>query len=113
MVFFLSLYLYETKFLLLSVLTRKETICHRTKAKPLSENGKRLLPVDFRRSKTSLLQLPISWGNQWRKVGCQFSRHDDAQAVAYSFLFHDLERTKNNLLALRAVLIFIKAKNFV
>ena len=63
-VFFLSLYLYETKFLLLSVFTHKEKICHRTRAKPLPENAESLLPVDVRRPKTSLLQLPISWGNQ-------------------------------------------------
>ena len=59
MVVFLSLCLYLNKFVLLSVLTHKGKICLRIRAKPLRENAKSLLPVDVRRSKMSLLKLPI------------------------------------------------------
>ena len=59
MVVFLSLCLYASKFVLLSVLTHKEKIYLRIRAKPLRENAKSLLPVDVRRSKMSILKLPI------------------------------------------------------
>ena len=48
-----------TKFVFLSVFTIIETICQKIWAKPPSKNEKRPLPVDMRRSKTSLHKLTI------------------------------------------------------
>ena len=48
----------STTFLLLSVFTLKDTICPKILAKPLPKNAKSPLPVDVRRLKTSLRQLP-------------------------------------------------------
>ena len=48
-----------TTFVMLSVVTRIETIYLKTKAHPLPKNEKRPLPVAVRRSKTPLLKLPI------------------------------------------------------
>ena len=48
-----------TKFALLSVFTLKETICPRICSKTLPRSSKSPLPVDVRRSKTSLLKLTI------------------------------------------------------
>ena len=41
--------LHESKFVLLSVLTHKEKICLRIRAKSLPDNAKSLLPVGVRR----------------------------------------------------------------
>ena len=46
-----------TKFVFLSVFTLKETIYLKMCAKPLPKNAESLLPIDVRRSKTSLLKL--------------------------------------------------------
>ena len=54
-VFFILKHLDAPKFVFLSVLTIIETSCPKRWAKPLSKNEKRPLPVDARRSKTSLL----------------------------------------------------------
>ena len=59
MVVFLSLCLYLNKFVLLSVLTHKEKICLRIRAKPLRENAKSLIPVDVRRSKMVSVQFVV------------------------------------------------------
>ena len=48
-----------TRFVLLSVLTRIETIYSKICAQPLPKYEKFPLPVDVRRSKTALLKLPI------------------------------------------------------
>ena len=55
-VFFILKHLDAPKFVFLSVLTIIETSCPKRWAKPLSKNEKRPLPVDARRSKTSLLK---------------------------------------------------------
>ena len=52
-------HLYAPKFVFLSVLTIIETCFPKRWAKPLSKNEKRPLPVDVRRSKTSLLKFTI------------------------------------------------------
>ena len=49
-----------TTFVILSVVTRIETIYLEMRAHPLPKNEKRPLPVAVRRSKTPLLKLPIS-----------------------------------------------------
>ena len=49
-----------TTFVILSVLTRIETIYFKMRAHPLPKNEKRTLPVAARRSKTPLLKLPTS-----------------------------------------------------
>ena len=54
-VFFNLKHLDAPKFVFLSVLTIIETSCPKKWAKPLSKNEKKPLPVDVRRSKTSLL----------------------------------------------------------
>ena len=56
-VFFILKHLDAPKFVFLSVLTIIETSCPKRWAKPLSKNEKRPLPVDVRRSKTSLESL--------------------------------------------------------
>ena len=56
--FSLLIFLDFTTFLLLSVVTLKDTICPKILAKPLPKNAKSPLPVDVRRLKTSLPQLP-------------------------------------------------------
>ena len=48
-----------SKFLLLSVLTLIQTICPKITAKQLPQIAKLLLPVDVRRSKTSLHKYPV------------------------------------------------------
>ena len=53
-VFFILKHLDAPKFVFLSVLTIIETSCPKKWAKPLSKNEKKPLPVDVRRSKTSL-----------------------------------------------------------
>ena len=53
-----------TKFVLLSVFTLKETICPRICSKTLPRSAKSPLPVDVRRSKTSLLKLTIELLNE-------------------------------------------------
>ena len=53
---FILKHLDAPKFVFLSVLAIIETSCPKRWAKPLSKNGKRPLPVDARRSKTSLLK---------------------------------------------------------
>ena len=53
-----------TKFELLSVFTLKETICPRICSKTLPRGAKSPLPVDVRRSKTSLLKLTIELLNE-------------------------------------------------
>ena len=58
-VFFILKHLDAPKFVFLSVLTIIETSCPKRWAKPLSKNEKRPLPVDVRRSKTSLLKFTI------------------------------------------------------
>ena len=58
-VVFILKHLYAPKFVFLSVLTIIETSCPKRWAKPLSKNEKRPLPVDVRRSKTSLLKFTI------------------------------------------------------
>ena len=55
-VFFILKHLDAPKFVFLSVLTIIETSCPKKWAKPLSKNEKKPLPVDVRRSKTSLLK---------------------------------------------------------
>ena len=61
-VFFILKHLDAPKFVFLSVLTIIETSCPKRWAKPLSKNEKRPLPVDVRRSKTSLLKFTIEMG---------------------------------------------------
>ena len=114
-VFFLSPYLYETKFFLIIVLTHKEKINF---ALELGQNHcPRMQKVYFRL--TFVAQKPLCFSSLFRgktsvsKKLAVFSGHDDVQTVAYIFLFHDLERSKNILLALRAVLSFIKDKSCV
>ena len=51
--------LYTTKSVLLSVFTLTETICPNICSKSWLKSAKSPLPVDVRRSKTSLLKLPI------------------------------------------------------
>ena len=46
-----------SKFVFLSVFTLKDTIYPKIWAKPLPKNAESLLPIDVRRSKTSLLKL--------------------------------------------------------
>ena len=58
-VFFILKHLDAPKFVFLSVLTIIETSCPKKWAKPLSKNEKKTLPVDVRRSKTSLLKFTI------------------------------------------------------
>ena len=58
--FSLLIYLDATKFVLLSVCTLIETICPRICSNSRPKSAKSPLPVDVRRSKTSLLKLPIS-----------------------------------------------------
>ena len=48
-----------SKFLLLSVLTLIQTICPKISAKQLPQIAKLLLPLDVRRSKTSLHKYPV------------------------------------------------------
>ena len=59
-VVFILKHLYAPKFVFLSVLTIIETSYPKRWAKPLSKNETRPLPVDVRRSKTSLLKFR-SW----------------------------------------------------
>ena len=54
------IHLDATKFVLLSVFTLIETICPKICSNLRPKNAKSPLPVDVRRSKTSLLKLPIS-----------------------------------------------------
>ena len=61
-VFFILKHLDAPKFVFLSVLTIIETSCPKRWAKPLSKNEKRPLPVDVRRSETSLLKFTIEMG---------------------------------------------------
>ena len=58
-VFSLLVCLDTTKFVLLSVFSHMQTICQNTWTKPLPKKAKCPLPVDVRRSETSLLKLPI------------------------------------------------------
>ena len=60
-VFFILKHLDAPKFVFLSVLTIIETSCPKKWAKPLSKNEKKPLPVDLRRSKTSLLKFTNVW----------------------------------------------------
>ena len=55
-VFFILKHLDAPKFVFLRVLTIIETSCPKKWAKPLSKNENKPLPVDVRRSKTSLLK---------------------------------------------------------
>ena len=57
-----------TVFVLLSVVILIETICPKICSKTLLKSSKRPLPVDVRRSKTSLLKLP-NVGLEEREVG--------------------------------------------
>ena len=65
-VFFILKHLDAPKFVFLSVLTIIETSCPKKWAKPLSKNEKKPLPVDVRRSKTSLLKFTND-GSEKRK----------------------------------------------
>ena len=56
--FFLFNILDANKFVLLSVFTLKERFCLRICSKSRLKSAKSPLPVDVRRSKTSLLKLP-------------------------------------------------------
>ena len=58
--FSLLICLDDTKFVLISVFTVIETICHEICSKSRLKSAKSLLPVDVRRSKASLLKLPIT-----------------------------------------------------
>ena len=58
-IFFILKRLDASKFVFLSVFTIIETICPKSRAKPPSTNEKRALPVDVRRSETSLLLTSI------------------------------------------------------
>ena len=62
---FFKLYLNATKFVLLSVFTLKGTFCPRICSKSRLKSAKSPYPVDVRRSKTSLLKLPM-W--EWPPV---------------------------------------------
>ena len=62
---FFKLYLNATKFVLLSVFTLKGTFCSRICSKSRLKSAKSPHPVDVRRSKTSLLKLPM-W--EWRPL---------------------------------------------
>ena len=58
-----------TRFVLLSVFTLIETICPKISANALPQNASSPLPVDVRRSKTSLLKLTrgcLLVTKQWR-----------------------------------------------
>ena len=56
--FSLLICLDAAKFVLLSVFTLTETICPRICSKSRPRSAKKSLPVDVRRSKSSLLKLP-------------------------------------------------------
>ena len=56
--FSLFIYLGANKFVLLSFFSLIKTIYRRVSTKPLPNDAKSPLPVDFRRSKTPLLKLP-------------------------------------------------------
>ena len=58
--FSLLIYLNATKFVLLSVFTLIETICPKICSNSRPKSAKSPFPVEVRRSKTSLLKLPIS-----------------------------------------------------
>jgi len=60
-IFFILKRLDATKFMFPSVFTIIETTCPKIRAKPLSTNEKRPLPVDVLHSKTSLLKLTRIW----------------------------------------------------
>ena len=62
--FSLLIRLHATKFVLLSVFTLIETIWPIICSKSLPRSAKSQLPVDVRRSKTSLLKLPILAGKR-------------------------------------------------
>ena len=71
--FSLLICLGTTEFVLLSVFTLKETICPKICSKSRLKSAKSLLPVDVRRSKTSLLQgSPENGGRKWNL----FSSHE-------------------------------------
>ena len=59
--FSLLICLDATKFVLLSVFTLIETMCPIISSKSRPRSAKSQLPVDVRRSKTSLLKLPKFW----------------------------------------------------
>ena len=63
--FSLLIYLDATKLVLLSVFTLKERFCPRVCSKSRPKSAKSPHPVDVRRSKTSLLKLPIFLSERW------------------------------------------------
>ena len=63
-----------TAFVILSVVTRVETIYLKIKAHPLLKNEKRPLPVAVRRPKTPLLKLPNFVLRHTRSVGVRHFR---------------------------------------
>ena len=77
--FSLAISLYATVFVLPSVLILKGTICPKICSKARLKCAKSLFPVDVRRSKTSLLKLPIigrggGGGGGTREVQKKYSR---------------------------------------
>ena len=63
------IWLDAAKFVLLSVFILIDTIWPKIQAKPLPINGKGPLSVDARRSKTSLLKLPIGYCHVAQETG--------------------------------------------
>ena len=67
------MYLDATVFVLLSVVILIETICPKICSKSRLKSSKRPLPVDVRRSKTSLLKLSIITVARRRRLSCEMS----------------------------------------
>ena len=94
-VFFPPLCLYATWFVLLSVFTHKKKICLRI----IGKNTTRWLPVDVRRSKTSLLKLPIMGRDEvevnknGKKTRPIFSHFDWTNLVNKGFIIITKKRT--------------------
>ena len=77
-----------SKFLLLSVLTLIQTICSKFSAKQLPQIAKLLLPVDVRRSKTSLHKYPVRPIETTRRgfqTIFQFPNRYNSKLTNYSF----------------------------
>ena len=88
--FFLFICLEDIKFSLLTFFSLLKTIYPRVLTKPLPNDAKRPLPVDVRRSKTSLLKFPNSRAHKGLSALAYSLRTKYAAATSILVTAHDL-----------------------